>query len=327
MAIHLEAKKNNLVSIILSVYNAERYLKETIYSLLSQSYKKLEIIIINDGSKDLSRKIILEFNDKRIIFLDRKENWGLTKSLNQGLAIARGKYIARIDAGDISQQFRIEKQVEFLENNPDISVLGSGVEMFSRGKFVRRFIYSKNSKEIRQQLVHFINPIPHSTLMFRKEILDKLGGYNEFFVKSQDYDFLLRASENFQISSLPECLVKLRISSDSLSYADDEQLKFGIAALICGYRRLNGRLDYSFCNKKEELQVFWDRVELFIEKRHLNQKIKARKFLNLALFSLTDLNFFKCFMNLTEVLRNDALFFLKKSCYFNIPNDIDEFMG
>ena len=107
------------------VYNAERHLSESIKSILNQSFSEFEFLIINDGSSDGSREIIKSFNDSRIVLHDNNRNFGLTKSLNIGLNLAKGRYIARMDADDISYQNRLEKQYQFMENNPDIGFCGT----------------------------------------------------------------------------------------------------------------------------------------------------------------------------------------------------------
>lgn len=310
------------VSIIISIYNGQRYLKESLDSLLAQTYQDLEIIIINDGSTDLSRSIIDSYNDKRIIFIDRTENLGLTKSLNEGLSLSKGKYITRQDADDISFETRIEEQVKFLENNEEISVLGTGVEQFTDGRGKKKFIYCQNSKAIKSRLFGFINPLPHSTLMFRRQVLDKIKGYNNFFVLSQDYDFLLRASEFFEFSSLQKALVKLRFNPNSLTYTSCDQLKFGLAALICAHRRLMGLVDYSNGNK-QQWQLFLGKVCSFINHHKLDKKFRARKYMHSAWFSLMDLEVLQCLKDLWGAFRNDKLFFIRRGIGLNPPDDIE----
>src|SRR5690606_1184748 len=111
--------------IILPAYNAEKYLAEAIESILNQSFKDFEFIIINDGSKDRTEDVILSYNDPRIVYLNNEANLGLIDKLNKGFNIARGKYIARMDADDISSPERLYIQYQFLENNPDYVICSS----------------------------------------------------------------------------------------------------------------------------------------------------------------------------------------------------------
>ncbi|HAS7841575.1 TPA: glycosyltransferase family 2 protein, partial [Vibrio cholerae] len=119
------------ISVVMSVYNGEKYLGEAIDSILKQTFSDFEFIIINDGSTDKTLEIIKSYmkKDDRIVLVSR-ENKGLIVSLNEGLDLAKGQYIARMDADDISIKSRFEKQIEFLDSNPDIGVCGTWVEVF-----------------------------------------------------------------------------------------------------------------------------------------------------------------------------------------------------
>lgn len=315
-----------LVSIIMSVFNGQEHLKESIDSLLNQTYHNLEIIIVNDGSTDSTREVIRFYNDKRIVFIDRNENLGLTKSLNEGLALCRGNYIARQDVGDISFRTRIEQQVDFLQDHSEISILGSAIEWFNFNRTLKRFVYNGNPDNVRSRLLSFFNPIPHSTLMFRKEVVERLSGYNNYFVLAQDYDFLLRASEIFKITSLPKPLVKLRFNPSSLTHAGTEQLKFGLAALICAHRRLKGLIDYSKTGGKQ-WQLLLQQIDSFIKKKKLDRKFTAKKYLNAARFSSLHFNFLQCLGNLFCALKNDKWVFLKRAIALKIPDDIEAFVS
>lgn len=314
-----------LVTVILSVHNGEKYLADSIDSLLTQTYKDLQIIIINDGSTDRSAEIILSYDDDRIVFVNRSDNRGLTRSLNEGLCLSKGKYVVRQDADDVSLPSRIEEQVDFLERNEDVSVLGTAVEFFDGRSTLKRFFYSDDGDEIRSQLLQFINPIPHPTLAFRREVAEKLNGYNDLFILSQDYDFLLRASEYFRLSSLRKPLVKLRFNTGSLTYTGNEQLKYGLAALICAYRRIKGVADYSVAGGKE-WELFLEQVASLIAKKGFDGKFKAHKYLTLARFSLINMDLRQCAANLYLAFRNDRTFFLKRGVGLKVPDDIEELL-
>ncbi len=321
-----EKKNNSMVSVVMSVYNGQEYLRESIDSLLNQTYRNLEIIIINDGSIDFSRGIMASYINKGIVFINRKENLGLTKSLNQGLSLAKGDFIARQDVGDISHKSRIKEQVDFLEQNKEVSILGTGIEWFDYRYTLKRFVYSSNPDDIKSQLLSFFNPVPHSTLMMRKAVAEKLNRYNDYFVLSQDYDFLLRAYEVFRISSLQRPLVKLRFDSNSLTNTGCEQLKYGIAALVCAHRRLRGRIDCSKANEKE-WQQFLGKIGAFIREKRLDQKFVARKYFNLAKFSLLHFDVPKCFKILSYGLRTDKWGLFRKGIGLRVPDDIKELLA
>src|SRR3989337_2996755 len=116
------------VSVIMSVYNGERHLRESVDSILNQTFQDFEFIIINDGSKDQSKYILESYKDERIKLIHNK-NMGLTKSLNIGISIAKGKYIARQDADDISEPERLKTQYDFMEANPGLGLIGSQFEV------------------------------------------------------------------------------------------------------------------------------------------------------------------------------------------------------
>ena len=160
-----------LVSIVVPVYNAQNYLHETIESVLLQTYEKFELIIVNDGSTDNSEKIVRQFQkkDKRIILRNFK-NSGIASALNNGIQIAKGKYIARLDADDISLPHRIKKQVEFMEANPSVDVCGSWVEIF--GEFNDNFIckFPTNDKQLKTKLL-FSVPFAHPSVIIKHKLL------------------------------------------------------------------------------------------------------------------------------------------------------------
>ena len=164
-----------LVSVVMSVYNGEKYLNESIESILNQSYKNIEFIIINDGCTDKSFSIMQEYysNDHRIKIIDNKENKGLIYSLNRGISEAKGKYIARMDADDIALYDRIEKQVAYMEENLDVALLGTAVNMFLDGSAVKKKInvLTSNGQLIANSI--FENSFQHPTVIMRSDIIKK----------------------------------------------------------------------------------------------------------------------------------------------------------
>jgi len=210
-----------VVSVVMSVFNGASFLAEAIESILGQSYDEFEFIIINDGSTDASQQIIDSYDDCRISVV-QQERHGLTWSLNKGLKMARGQFIARQDADDISLSTRLEKQVGILDTHPDVALVGTGVTVIdSSGQGVRGFIYPSDHKRLIKRLYRTGNPLPHSTIMFRRDVVSRLGGYHDLFIKSQDLDMILRIIEKYKVYSVPEELVKLRCRTDSVSLNDN----------------------------------------------------------------------------------------------------------
>jgi len=214
------------ISVIMSVYNGENYLKESIESILSQDFKNFEFLIVDDGSNDKSYTILKGYakNNKRIKIFKNNDNLGLTKSLNLLLNHAKAPYIARMDSDDISLPTRLSKQYKFLSQNKDIFLVGTrAFNINSKGKIISHPILPTNSIEISDTLPK-INCIHHPTIMFRNEGYS----YREKFIYAQDYDFylnLLSAEKNFY--NLKEPLLKYRITEDSVSHRESlKQRKF-----------------------------------------------------------------------------------------------------
>lgn len=203
-----------LVSILMPVYNAEKYISMAIESILNQTFHDFEFIIINDGSTDSSADIIRSFHDPRIIIIHNPANAGIVVSLNHGLAISRGDYIARMDADDISMPLRLKKQVDFLNQNTSIGVVGGAIRIINQdGKPSRLGILPRDDSLIRWTLC-FTNPMIHGTIMMRKEIVMRIGGYPAS--ATEDYDLWEQLSCITKFSNLPDVLLYLRRHADSM---------------------------------------------------------------------------------------------------------------
>lgn len=209
-------KNESKVSVVMSVYNGEKYLREAIDSVLNQTFKDFEFIIINDGSTDETQEILESYNDSRIILIHQK-NMGLTKSLNKGIALAKGEYIARQDADDISMPERLEKQIEFLKHHKSIILLGTAAQIIDeKGVHLYTTEYPCDYSSIRKAMKHN-NYFIHGSVMFRRQYFFEVGGYRELFFTAQDCDLWLRFIERFEAANLATPLYKKRF--DILSYS------------------------------------------------------------------------------------------------------------
>lgn len=198
------------VTVLMSVYNGEQYIREAIDSILGQTFKDFEFIIINDGSTDHSRELILSCKDPRIRLVDNKKNIGLTCSLNNGLRIAEGEYIARMDADDISLPARLEKQVEFLDAHPSTGVLGINSWIIDeQGNQLKELNYPASHNGI-MAMILVENRFVHSSIMLRKKVLEVCGYYLEDYQHAQDYELLLRLSLITHLANLAAPLHKWR---------------------------------------------------------------------------------------------------------------------
>ena len=202
------------VSVLMSVHNGEKYLRESVTSILSQTLHNLELIIVDDGSNDSTRTILNSLSDSRINFINNKYNIGLTKSLNKALNFAKGKYVARHDSDDISLPYRLEKQKRELEKE-NLTLCATGVyHMYNESKIRVRHIPPSNQNVLNKILLRK-NVLTHSSIMFRNNLGIR---YRDKFYYAQDYDLYLRLiSENTKIGVLPECLLKYRVSNASIS--------------------------------------------------------------------------------------------------------------
>ena len=213
-----------LISVIMSNFNTpEKYLREAIESVLNQTYSNFEFIIIDDCSTDNSFEIIKSYTDKRIVTLINEENLGITKSLNKGLRMAKGEFVARMDGDDICFPERFEKQVEYLKNNPEVVVCGTGIELFGDGadiyneKIVCKTIPQKEEFQIRLLFGNHTNII-HPTAMFNHETLATNNiEYNENYIYAQDYRMWVSCSRIGKCSNVPEVLLKYRIHNKAVS--------------------------------------------------------------------------------------------------------------
>ena len=213
-----------LVSVVLSVFNGEKYLAEAIDSILTQTYKNFEFIIINDGSTDSSLEIIGSYNDKRIILISR-ENKGLIVSLNEGVHKATGKYVARMDADDISLPNRIDKQVKFMQEHESIGICGTAVRVF--GENTREHIWklTRSDKCIKAELL-FSSALAHPTVMMRKSLIDQYQlFYSSDFTHAEDFELWTRFALHSNMANLQEPLLRYRILPSSASREADKNVE------------------------------------------------------------------------------------------------------
>ena len=203
------------ISVILPAYNSEKYIAEAIESILNQSYKDFELIILNDGSTDKTPEIIQKYadTDKRITFVNNTENRGLIAVLNQGLDMARGEYIARMDSDDISLPERFDKQVKYLDNNPDVGVLGTKIHGFGAIDAAGIQIPVVTAIDMLNQ-----NYIAHPSVMMRKSLFDKYNlRYNPDYKHCEDMELWSRMIFLTKFHNIMETLLMYRITGTNIS--------------------------------------------------------------------------------------------------------------
>ena len=215
------------ISVVLPAFNCEKYIGEAIQSVLQQTFHDFEFIIINDGSTDRTEEIIKSFSDNRIVYEKNERNSWLVYTLNKGVNMAKGKYIARMDGDDICLPGRFKKQLDYLEQNSDVDVLATVVTLIDEdGKITGTWLTdSKNisEKDIRKQLP-IDNCIAHPTVMGKASIFKKYK-YNQTQSQSEDYDLWLRMmNDHVIIHKLPEPLLQHRILTSSFTRTNKKNI-------------------------------------------------------------------------------------------------------
>lgn len=203
-----------LISVIMSTYNDELYIAKSLESILHQTVRDFELIIFDDCSSDGTVAKIREYEDARIHLICNEENCGLTKNLNKGLRIAKGRYIARMDGDDISELTRFEKQLAFLEKHPEVYLISCHAQNFGESNLVNRI--KGNSDELQCRML--IRPVfAHPGFMMRRELIDEGFFYDESFRTAQDYEFAVRVAKKHAIGMVPEILLHYRVHKKQIS--------------------------------------------------------------------------------------------------------------
>ena len=209
------------VTVLMPVYNAVEFIREAVDSILKQSFSDFKFLIIDDGSTDGSQSIIRSYDDSRIRLVQNEKNIGVAATLNRGLDLALGEYVARMDADDICTPERLQKQVNFLTKHPDVGVCGSWVWSFNeKKKYIFRYPVEQDC--VRSFLL-FANPCSHPSVMMRLGMIRKYGlQYDPDYKAAQDYDLWRRCTDYFQIDNIPEPLVYLRRNEGGITWGKFE---------------------------------------------------------------------------------------------------------
>ncbi|EFM11433.1 glycosyl transferase family 2 [Paenibacillus curdlanolyticus YK9] len=219
------------VTVLMPVYNGEKYLNQAIESILTQTYTDFELLIIDDASVDSSVELVRSYNDKRIKLVRNTVNMNLIATLNKGLKLANGEYIVRMDQDDISFPNRLKVQVEFMDLNKEVAISGSWIKTFGTKK--SRVIKPPTSyKDIKSNLI-FGNCLAHPSVIMRKSSLDKFGlSYNQKFIHAEDYELWQRASLLVEVRNIPKVLLKYRINEQGISRVYNE-IQLNTIRLVC----------------------------------------------------------------------------------------------
>ncbi len=237
------------VSVVMSVFNGARYLREAIDSVLQQTFTDFEFIVIDDASSDGTPQLIEQFRDPRLISIRHEANVGLTRALNRGLTTSTGQYIARMDADDISAPHRLALQVQYLDRHAHVGLVGvAPTYIDAAGRSAGHWNVLTTNDELQAQLARS-NCFCHGSVMFRRACVELVGLYNEEFALAQDYDLWLRIAELFDIANLPDHVYHLRLHHTQLSHTQAEA---------------------------QRRYVAWAREAAALRRWHLTQRLRAR---------------------------------------------------
>jgi glycosyltransferase involved in cell wall biosynthesis len=238
--------KEPVVTVLMPVYNASGFVLEAVKSILTQSFTDFELLIIDDGSTDSSMAELAGIADPRVRLEKNEKNLGLIATLNRGLELARGEFVARMDADDLSLPTRLEKQVTFLREHPEIGVCGTATETFGFGS-PQINTYLQTHEQLTTLLV-FNSCLSHPSIMFRKSIADLR--YDADFKHAEDYELWTRLMTQTRFVSLPEVLLKYRIHAAQVTSKQRDAVR-EMAMRV--RRNVIARLDLS--PTREEMQV------------------------------------------------------------------------
>lgn len=207
------------VTVVMSVYNGESHVSKAVESIIGQTLTDWEFLIVDDASTDRTATILRDYasNDNRIKILTNAGNAGLTKSLNIAIGQAGAEFLARQDADDVSAPSRLERQLNYMEQHPEVAVVGCLGEVFNEEGVIclsrdRGFSKTGLKRKLKKH-----NVLMHGSVMMRKSCLEKVGFYREFFRYSQDYDLWLRLSQHFDLAILPEYLYRYTMAAEAVS--------------------------------------------------------------------------------------------------------------
>lgn len=287
------------------VFNGVPYLKDAIDSVLSQSYKNFEFLIIDDGSTEDVSSIIKSYKDSRIKFLSR-ENRGLGSTLNELASMAASEYIFRMDADDICEITRFEKQISLMLADPDIVMCGGGVRYIVGTSYLPAFSPVLGDRNIKYALQQGRFPICHPAIVFRKSAFLRIGGYR-LGGAGEDLDFFLRMSEIGKVENVNFLVLNYRITAGSLALKKSAELEKGYSyALFSANLRRHGELDVSY---SDYINYFWPKRS-FIEVVSARARTISERYYRGYLIDRADGRFFLACSKLmvAALLRINAVF-------------------
>lgn len=278
------------ISVLMTVYNGERYLRQAMDSIFYQTYENFELIVVDDGSTDETMKIILSYNDPRLKFIARS-HLGLTCALNNGAMMSCGHLLARMDADDIAHPDRLQTQFDYLKHNSAIGLVCTDATLINQsGSVVGTHRMGRwNDDLLRQALLlrRSAMPVIHPSVMMRREVFDRLGGYRDY-VCAEDHDFWLRAIDAFRFGHIAQPLIFYRIHPNGISRSRRlTQMASGVLSVVAYLVDVRIGVDI-FVNQRQLVQLYSDEIESYLlhnvlpieaDYREVRELIRERRWL------------------------------------------------
>ena len=322
-------KKNTVVkpevdfSIIMVVFNTEIFIKYAIESVINQTYENWELIIVDDCSQDRSYEIALKYQskDNRIKCFRLKKNKGQGYARNYAIKKASGDWISTLDSDDIFLNNKLEAHKEIIDSyNDNLILIGSGLSLINKkGKFLKKVYFPSCSKKLKRNLLKFHKFPPHSSIVCQRKALLDIGGYNEFFYRSQDYDLWLRLMNKGNFTCIKKILIQYRVHDSNASKKNLKNLSqyhFSVAALVCNYFRENNFDDPS--NNQTDLNFLLTEIDTLYHDTSQSKILEIKRLIqsyskSISIFILMKFFVFHpllCYRLIIE--RLGYLYFLKK---------------
>jgi glycosyltransferase involved in cell wall biosynthesis len=268
------------ISVIMPVYNTAEYLREAIDSVLDQTFRDFELIIVDDGSTDGSVELVKTYSDSRIILVENDSNNGICYALNVGISLARGQFLARMDSDDICLRLRFEKQMERFFMEPELGILGSSIYYYNKGEIVDQWTVSISDEVCKIQLLTH-TPFAHPTVMFNTAVVSKCEIiYDQSKFPAEDYDLWTRLVPRYKVSNIDEKLLLYRTHNSQVSFEKRDLLQnklkfireYHIEKFYC-YLKLSKLEKFILIGSKR--YPFYVKLQLFLELKYLKKVLLA----------------------------------------------------
>jgi len=235
------------MSVVMASYNCEKYVGDAIESILNQTFKDFEFIILDDASRDNTYSVIKTYakKDKRIRLYKNKKNMQVAHSLNKGVTLAKTDIIVRMDADDVSYPKRLETQYKYLLRHKNVAVVGSNMDIMNKdGKIVSKREYSSSSKELKKISFRY-SPFAHPSVVFRKHVFEEFGGYDPAMVPCEDIDLWFKIGSKYEFGNIPKTLLKYRFIISSNSHKGLKKLELlGLKIKLNAIRKYGYKISF-----------------------------------------------------------------------------------